>query len=90
MLGHVQANDPGTTLYNWFLSDDGHIVNENEYASTEDFGVHFGSVQEAGLLDEWMGMVEISGVHVLGSVDEVAKEMLAAFGPVHYGLEASL
>lgn len=86
MVAHVQANDPGTTLYNWFISEDGHFVNEDEYASTEDFG----AAQQAGLLDEWMGIVEITGVHVLGDIDEAAKDMLADFGPVHYSVKANL
>ena len=90
MLANVQANDPGTTVYNWYVSDDGHFINEDGYTSTEAFGAHFGSAQEHGLVDEWMGMVNIAGVHVLGDVDDAGKEMLASFGPVHYSETVSL
>ncbi len=90
MLANVRANDPGTTVYNWFVSEDGHCVNEDGYSSTEDWAAHFGSAQEQGFIDEFMGLVNISAVHVLGDVDAAAKEMLAPFGAVHYSQKASL
>lgn len=64
--------------------------NRDEYTSTEAFAAHLGSAQENGFIDEWMEMVDNSDVHVLGDVDDAAKEMLAAFGPVHYSQAASL
>ena len=90
MLANVKANEPGTTVYNWFVSEDGHAINDDEYTSTEALGAHVGAAQEAGLLDEWMALVDITGVHVLGEVDDAAKEMLEAFGAVHYSLKMGL
>ena len=46
--------------------------------------------QESGLLGEYVATVDISGVHVLGDVDDAAKGMLEAFGAVHYSKKQGL
>jgi quinol monooxygenase YgiN len=84
MFANVKESEPGTTTYNWFIADDGAFVNEDEYASAEALGVHLGSAQEKGLLDEYLGLTDITAVHVLGDVDEAARGMLEAFGALHY------
>ncbi len=84
MFASVRENEPDTTTYNWFISDDGSFVNEDEYASSDALGTHLGNAQESGLLGEYVATVDISGVHVLGDVDDAAKGMLEAFGAVHY------
>jgi len=84
MSASVKGNEPDTTTYNWFISDDGSFINEDEYASTEALGAHLGNATANGLLDEYMGLAEISAVHVLGDVDDAAKGILEAFGAVHY------
>lgn len=84
MSASVRENEPETTTYNWFIADDGSFVNEDEYASSEALGAHLGNAQESGLLDEYVSTVDITGVHVLGDVDDAAKGMLEAFGAVHY------
>jgi quinol monooxygenase YgiN len=86
----VKDNEPDTTTYNWFIADDGSFVNEDEYASTDALGAHLGNATEKGLLDEYMGLVDISAVHVLGDVDDAAKGILEAFGAVHYSKTHSL
>ena len=84
MFANVRENEPGTTTYNWFIADDGAFVNEDEYASSDALGAHLASAQEKGFLDEYMGIADITSVHVLGDVDDAAKGMLEAFGAVHY------
>jgi quinol monooxygenase YgiN len=84
MSAAVAANEPGTTTYNWFISDDGSFINEDGYTDSAALGAHLGRAQESGLLDEYVGLVDITGVHVLGDVDDAAKGMLEAFGAVHY------
>ena len=84
MSASVAANEPGTTTYNWFISDDGSFINEDGFTDSAALGAHLGSAQESGLLDEYVALIDISGVHVLGDVDDAAKGMLEAFGAVHY------
>lgn len=84
MFASVSENEPDTTTYNWFISDDGSYVNEDEYASSDALGVHLATAQENGLLGEYVALTDIAAVHVLGDVDDAAKEMLKAFGAVHY------
>ena len=84
MFASVRENEPDTTTYNWFISDDGSFVNEDEYVSSDALGAHLGNAEESGLLGEYVATVDISGVHVLGDVDDAAKGMLEAFGAVHY------
>jgi quinol monooxygenase YgiN len=90
MTATVKANEPGTKRYTWFVSEDGHFVNEEAFEDTAAMGAHIGAAQESGALDRYMGLVDISGVHVLGKVDEQAKEMLAAFGASHYAKAGSI
>jgi quinol monooxygenase YgiN len=90
MTATVKANEPGTKRYNWFVSDDGHFVNEETFEDTAAMGAHIGAAQESGAFDRYMGLVEIEGVHVLGKVDEQAREMLAAFGARHYTKSRSI
>lgn len=85
MTDYVRDEEAGGTIvYKWFLSDDGGTINQDAYSSSEAFGAHLANAQESGLLDEFMGALDIKGVHVLGDVDDAAREMLAAFGAVHY------
>jgi quinol monooxygenase YgiN len=84
MFSSVRANEPDTTTYSWYISDDGSFVNEDSYTDSAALGVHLGNLQESGLLAEYVALAEISGVHVLGDVDDAAKGMLEAFGAVHY------
>jgi quinol monooxygenase YgiN len=84
MSASVAANEPGTTTYNWFVSDDGSFVNEDSYTDSAALGTHLGNAQESGLLGEYVALADITGVHVLGDVDDAAKGMLEAFGAVHY------
>ena len=90
MFASVSANEPGTTTYNWFISDDGSFVNEDAYTDSAALGAHLGSAQESGVLGEYVALTEITGVHVLGDVDDAAKGMLEAFGAVHYSQTQAL
>jgi len=84
MFSSVSENEPGTTTYTWFIADDGSFVNEDEYASSDALGAHLGNAQENGHLAEYVALADITGVHVLGDVDDAAKGMLEAFGALHY------
>lgn len=45
---------------------------------------HVGAFTEAGLMEAWMGIVDIDSISVLGSVSDEAKEALTAFGPTYF------
>jgi len=83
MVARAQ-DEPGTTTYRWFLSDDGYFVNEDIYTDEGALFAHVGGVTESGLMDEYMGSMDLAGVMVLGPVNDEAKGALAAFGAVHY------
>lgn len=86
----ASAEEPGTLVYNWFLGDDGVGINEELFESTEAFLTHVGNMTESGLMDEFMQLVDIQAVRVLGPVDDAAREALAGFGAQHYSVVAGL
>jgi quinol monooxygenase YgiN len=86
MSAFVRANEPGTTIYNWYEGADGRFINEDAYADSDALLTHLGNAGAQGFLDEFVALSAIEGVQVLGTVDDAAKEALAAFGAVHYDL----
>jgi hypothetical protein len=82
----VAENEPGTTVYNWWIGEDGTVISEDGFADEAAFGAHMGNMTEKGLLSEWMSLVDVKSVQVLGEVNETAREALATLGAVHYGL----
>lgn len=74
------ANDePGTTTYRWYLSEDGHFVNEDVYTDEAALFAHVGAATESGMMNDYMGSMDLAGVMVLDPVNDEAKEALAAF-----------
>lgn len=87
----VKEQDPGTLVYNWFVSDDGTMaINEDVYDSTESLQAHLGNMAENGFVDEFMQRCDIQAVRVLGEVDDAARETLAAFGAQHFEIVETL
>lgn len=87
----VKEKDPGTTIYNWMVSEDGSmVINEDGFDSTESLLAHLANMAEAGYIDEFMARVEVQAVRVLGEVDDAAREALAAFGAQHYSVISAL
>lgn len=86
MTGYVRENEAGTEIYVWYLSDDGKFMNEDGYADDAALLTHLGNAGEQGFLDEYMALVEIEDVRVLGDSGDAAREALAGFGAVHYGM----
>lgn len=90
MTAFVRDNEPGTTTYNWYFGEDGSVINEDEYVDTPALQKHLANAGEAGHLDEFMSLLDIQSVRVLGAVDDAARRTLADFGAVHYDLGESL
>ena len=89
MAGYVRDNEPGTVVYNWFVSDDGQFVNEDGYDEDAALLTHLGNAQEQGFLDEYMALLDIQRVDVLGDPGESAREALGAFSAVDYAMVES-
>ena len=90
MTAFVRENEPGTTTYTSFQSADDHMINEDSYATTDAFLTHLSNIGEQGFLDEFLSLLTIASVRVLGSVDDAAREALSAFGAVHYEIVEQL
>jgi quinol monooxygenase YgiN len=81
------ANDePGTTTYRWYLSEDGHFVNEDVYTDEAALFAHVGAATESGMMNDYTGSMDLAGVMVLDPVNDEAKEALAAFAATHYAM----
>ena len=76
--------EEGTTTYKWFLSEDGHFVNEDVYTDEAAFFAHFGAATERGAVDAFLGTMDLEGVMVLDPINDEMAEALAAFGATEY------
>lgn len=90
MSAYARENEPGTKIYNWFLSEDGASINEDGFSDSAAFKTHLANAGEQGFFDEFMSLLDIESVRVLGEVDDAATEALAAFGAIHYELAEGL
>ncbi len=87
----VREEDPGTLVYNWFVSEDGTtVINEDVYDSSESFLAHLGNMTKHGFVDEFMQRCDVQAVRVLGEVDDAAREALGGFGAQHFEIVQSL
>jgi hypothetical protein len=82
----VAANEPGTTIYNWWIGEDGTVIAEDGFADEAAFGVHMGNLYESGLKSEMMSLIDVKSVQVLGEVNAAGREGLASLGAVHFSL----
>ena len=82
----VAAKEPGTTIYNWWIGEDGTVIAEDGFADEAAFGTHMGNFYRSGLKGEWMSLIAVKSVQVLGDVNDAGRQGLAPLGAVHYGL----
>jgi len=78
--------EEGTTTYRWYLSDDGHFMNDDIYTDEAAFFAHLGAATEAGFVEKYTGSIVMGGVLVLDPVNDELKGALEAFGAVHYDM----
>lgn len=90
MTSYVKENEPGTTVYAWYMGDDGRMINEDEYTDDDALLTHLGNAGAQGTLDEFMALIDVEGVQVLGDAGDAAREALAGFGAAHFSLGLSL
>ena len=87
---YMKQHEPGTSVYNWFVSDDGLYVNEDGYADDDAFLSHIGNAQEQGFYDEVLGLTEVDSISVLGDAGESVLHALRDFSPRNYRIVGSL
>lgn len=66
------------------------MISEDGYADEAAFVAHLGNMTEKGLLSEFMSLVDVKSVQVLGDMNKTGREAGAAFGAVHYSLAHEL
>lgn len=80
----VADKEPGTVVYDWWLGEDGTVINEDGYSDEAAWGTHMENMGESGLLAEFMEKLTVTSVQVLGDVSDPTREAMTALGPVHY------
>lgn len=73
-------DEPGATMYEWFVSDDGGSVHIYErYADSEAALVHLGNFGEK-FAERFFGAVEPTGFNAYGDLSSAASEALVGAG----------
>jgi quinol monooxygenase YgiN len=80
----ASRDEEGTTGYLWHLGEDGKAINMDTFTDEAAMFAHVGAATEAGMVDAWMGTIDVSSFNVLDPVSDEAKQALAAFGASHY------
>jgi quinol monooxygenase YgiN len=82
LSAQVEAGEPGTQAYQWFLSRDGSSgMLYEQFESTEALLTHFGNVTP--VTDRFMATIDIEGVFAFGEIDDEAKAALDTLGAVY-------
>lgn len=75
--------EPGTLVYEWFLSADGKTCQINElFADTDAHRIH-GEAFGAKFAERFMQCIEVTGATVFGHPSAAARERLAGLSPVY-------
>lgn len=82
MSTQVEADEPGTQAYQWFLSRDGSsgMIYE-QFENSETLLTHLGNIEAA--MERFMATMDIEGVFAFGEIDDAAKAALDGFGAVY-------
>ena len=82
LSAQVEAGEPGTQAYQWFLSRDGSSgMLYEQFENTEALLTHFGNVTP--VMDRLMATIDIEGVFAFGEIDDEAKAALDGLGAVY-------
>ena len=83
MVEATQANEPGTTNYEWFVSDDGKTCHIYErYVDSAATMVHLGNFG-ANFAERFLAILEPTSFVVYGDPSNEVREALAGMGAVH-------
>ena len=79
----TQANEPGATHYEWFISGDGKAVHIYErYVDSAATMIHLGTFGEK-FAERFLACVDPARIVVYGDPSADVREALAAFGAAH-------
>lgn len=82
-IGGVQANEPNTLGYQWYLCEDGsRAILQETFSSSEALLTHLGNVGPS--LPPLFAIAPITRFEVIGSASDDAREALAGLGAVHF------
>lgn len=79
----TKRDEPGTLVYEWFVTDDGTQCHTNErYADNDAAMAHIGNFG-AKFAGRFLELLTPVSLDVYGPASDAVKEGLAAFGPVY-------
>ena len=85
MVEATQQDEPGTLLYEWFLSDDGATCHINErYTDSGAALVHLGNFGSK-FVDRFLACFEPTSLSVYGETSAEARGVLDGFGAAYLG-----
>ena len=84
LSARVEADEPGTEAYQWFLSEDeGSAMLYEQYADSDALLAHFGNVRDA--MGRFVASLDVTGVFAFGDLDDAARAALDGLGAVYAG-----
>jgi hypothetical protein len=75
--------EPGTLVYEWFLSADGKTCQINEHFADAEAHKTHGDAFGAKFAERFMRCIEVAGVTVYGNPSDAARDRLAGLNPVY-------
>ena len=85
----AQADEPGTLLYEWYLSEDGTTAWFLErYADSAAMLHHLGHFGERA--EAFLAAADLGTINVLGNPSVEVREAFAAFAPAVHSLQGSI
>ena len=78
-----QANEPGTLIYQWVISDDGKSAEVHERYAGSDAALRHLASFNGNFADRLMTLVEPAGMTVHGSPSAALKKQLEGASPVY-------
>ncbi len=83
MVGATRANEPGTLIYEWFISEDGKSCHIYErYVDSAATMTHLGSFGQ-NFAERFLAAAEPTRFVVYGNPNDEVRGALAGFGAVH-------
>lgn len=79
----IQESEPGTVVYEWFLSDDEKTATIHEwFVGNEGAKAHLGGLAVTKFLPLLMESSQLTSAHVFGDVDDELRAALEQWNPV--------
>ncbi|NNE70906.1 MAG: hypothetical protein HKN29_11170 [Rhodothermales bacterium] len=83
-IKEVEANEPGTLGYEWYLGDGGRCLIQETFEDSAALLTHLGNVGPS--LPKLLEIAPIAGINVLGEVSDDARAALAGLGATFHSV----